>query len=488
MNKTLIIAFMILTQYFVNAQQTDFEIIMDTDYDEVPTIFKIDDTGNFVGLVRKAPPTDSVYIYNSFLYKIEPDGDTTSIMFHKEDTNFFFHNLERLNTEPKGFILIGYGYKYNESPNHPFTIFMRVDDDFNILWEKIYRFNYYYGGYTSKVMELTNGDIVYACAPELSSNMLIFKLSSAGDSLNYMAYSGNDAGEVWGLSYNYDSTAILVHTQWAHYVTGDNLCSIITLNNNLEQVNVQFYPEHHDTPYNAMPFENDQLLTGISEFIGHHTGEIERMISAYVLDSSLNVVHEVHLTNPDTNSSAAQTQCIDYYYDNCIYLGGNHNLQGLIGQQPNWFYVSKLNDTLGVEYEKYIGGDDYYVLFSVTAASDGGVLLAGTKQEVALTYFQRDGIIIKLDSVGCVTNVSDKKITISDAIVYPNPGSSFINIRTALDNCKFKLFNNMGQSVINKTVSGLETKINVNKLKKGNYFYSVTRNNKTVISGAWIKN
>jgi len=129
------------------AQEIGFEFYLETDYDEQPVDFTRSADGNFVGLVHKAPPTGGAYIYSSYLYSIGLDGDTMSIKFSKEDTIFRFNDIDRLSTNPTGFLLSGRGYKTGESPNHPFTIFRRINDDFETLWEKTYLFNNYFDQY-----------------------------------------------------------------------------------------------------------------------------------------------------------------------------------------------------------------------------------------------------------------------------------------------------------------------------------------------------
>lgn len=472
-----------------NAQQLGFEINLISDYDEKPTEFRLSNDGGFVGLVKKALPTDTGYIYDSYLYKIDITGDTMSIKYEKQDTLFSFYCIDKLQNEPSGFLLTGWGYKIGDDPNYPFTILRRIDESLNLVWEKTFYFNHFHSIYRSASLELVNGNILFACSPHLNSSMFIFKLTAQGDSLKYTSYWGDEAGEVWGLTYNLDSSNIWLHNKWAHYQgTGNQLVSCIVLNDKMEQIDVKYYPSNYDTPFNSMIYNDSTLLTGGSDNIPTPEGSKKKIV-AYLFDSSFNVINEVYLTHPDTTSRGAESHAIDFYYPNCIYLGGNHNLQGLTGSQPSWFYISKLNDTLGVEFEKYIGGDDYYWLYSVTAAADGGVLLAGTRQELSQVFTERDGYFLKLDSLGCITGFSENtKIKITEAIVYPNPGSDVINIRSALKGCTFHLYNTWGRQIVVKLMLGRITTINARGFKKGNYYYSVTQSNKTIISGTWIKN
>jgi hypothetical protein len=203
----------------------------------------------------------------------------------------------------------------------------------------------------------------------------------------------------------------------------------------------------------------------------------------------MEILHEILLTNPDTVSRAGETQGIDFIDPSCIFLGGTHNLQSFSGQYPSWMYISKLNDTLGLEYEKYIGGDAYYWLTSVTASPDGGVLLASTRQDFSPTFIQNDAIIIKLDANGNLTDLLEKEIIpISDAIVYPNPGNNAINIRTAMNDCTLLLFDSCGRKLFEKSINERITTIPMVNEPPGIYPFSLVKEGDIIISGNWIKN
>ena len=163
-------------------------------------------------------------------------------------------------------------------------------------------------------------------------------------------------------------------------------------------------------------------------------------------------------------------------------------MQGFSGSAPSWFYVAKLNDTLGLEFEKYIGGDYYYWLASVVAAKDGGVLLTGMRSEVNSPPFHSSAYIIKLDSTGCIVNLPENsKIQIRDAIVYPNPGGEHLLVRTALKNSIFYLYNLEGQKVITQPLNNHVTLVNTTSLSQGTYLYHIVKDNTVIESGKWIK-
>jgi len=129
-----------------------------------------------------------------------------------------------------------------------------------------------------------------------------------------------------------------------------------------------------------------------------------------------------------------------------------------------------------------------YMLFSVVATKDGGVMLAGTRAEVGAPNYYRDGYIIKLDSTGCFVGLSENSnIQIKDVLVYPNPGKEKLVIRTALKNCVIHLFDMKGLEVLNKPLTRHITEINTQLLTSGTYVYVVQQNKRIIDKGKWIK-
>jgi len=318
--------------------------------------------------------------------------------------------------------------------------------------------------------------------------MFLLKLSYQGDSILYHSYSGDSAGEIYSITYNFDSTSFLLHNEWGHTSSSSSSCSCIQINSSLEQTKVYFYDEYYGFPFTSKLLTDGTLLTAGSRKYFWPPDTYERQISVYRYDSVFNKLYSRYLTNPDTNSRAGESVSIDYYYPNCIYVAGTHNLQGLTGHQPSWYYVTKMNDTLGIEFEKYIGGDDYYVLFSVLATPDGGVLLSGTRAEVDAPSFHRNGYIIKLDSTGCITNLSENsKIQIKEVLVFPNPGKEKLIIRTALKNCILNIYNTSGIKLLTAPINNHINQIMTDWLPVGTYVYIIEQNKKVIETGKWIK-
>ena len=494
MNKSLRVIFiLIFSNLCLNlfSQNIQYEInIIDDNNDVFPGHFTRGLDNDIIGLVNKASYYDTLNpYYYSTLLKINAEGDTMSFRFDKTDTVYTYDNITTIYQDDPGYLLTGNGFHKDSSYLNKFCVFTRLDQDLNLVWEKVYSFGLiYWGGYYSRLLVLKDGSFLYCFCPGYTLYTGLFKLSASGDSLAYNYYESDSAGNVWGLTYSPDSLHYWVHTEFAHYYSGPQICSRLIIDTNLLQIGHDFFPAWLRAPFSVKMYYDGSLLVGGSTIINHPNNDDEFYISAHRLDTSFDIMYSQNFTDPDTNSRGAEIESVDYYYPGAIYVGGSHYLQGITGQDPNWFYLTRLNNTLGVEYEKYIGGDDYYWLTSVVATTDGGVFLAGTRETVGGVQLHRNGYILKFDSTGCQTKIPDgSMVQIKEALVYPNPGNDFFMVRTAKRECTLVLYNKLGCIVFEKKITSIISTFNVTSLAAGYYYYSIIQNNKCIDSGTWIK-
>ena len=458
--------------------QYGFEInINNENTDELPTNFVRNDNGGYIGFIN-------IGWNGGRLYSISANGDTLSVTISKKDTLFRVSSIIIPVVAPDyNYLLTCNGSIDTGSFNDLFTTFIAVDLELNVIWEKTYKFNFYYGISSSAIIQKIDNNFLYFCAPHGTNNMFLFEFSLYGDSLSYKSFIADSAGQIMDITYNSDSSNILLHTIYAHYDPMGPQSQCITLDSNWNQIKVREYPRWLRKPYTALLMQDGYIING-----GTYNESYNAIATAYkVKDDSLFTPEYINkLTNPDTNTFAADYQSVDYYYNGCYFVGGTINLEGTYN--PSWFYITMLNDTLGIEYEKYIGGDKHYRLSSVTASQDGGVLLVGTKQELGMNP-QTDVYIVKLDSTGYITGISGKSdnIIVHNAILYPNPGNNYFNIRTALKNCTLTFFNTAGIRVMETKLDELITHIETSYLPSGQYIYRITNKNKLVEAGTWIK-
>ena len=101
---------------------------------------------------------------------------------------------------------------------------------------------------------------------------------------------------------------------------------------------------------------------------------------------------------------------------------------------------------------------------------------------------ERDIYIVKVDSNGLITWTQEIPIDKPETMVYPNPGTNQLNIKTISNEIDFELLSINGQVVIRQMLYDNCSNINVESLKSGIYFYRLfDKKNKTVETGKWIK-
>lgn len=115
---------------------------------------------------------------------------------------------------------------------------------------------------------------------------------------------------------------------------------------------------------------------------------------------------------------------LDFEY---IYAGGIKNLEPFqwpFQHEPSWIRVNKLDAELNIIWEKFYGGDAYYHVNSVTATSDGGVILSGFKTYAGEAPLM-NLLVIKLKPDGTVSlDENPYAESLPKFIIYPNPATS----------------------------------------------------------------
>ena len=84
-----------------------------------------------------------------------------------------------------------------------------------------------------------------------------------------------------------------------------------------------------------------------------------------------------------------------------------------------------------------------------------------------------------------IPNESSGKI--KEVILFPNPGSSFIEIRTALKDVQLALYHVTGKCVLKKKIAMRQDRADVSALVPGIYFYRFSDQSRIIDSGKWIK-
>ncbi len=471
--------------------QNTFEINIGSEEQEYVFNFVLDDENNYVGIVTKTYPGSTMRL--SYLYKIGETGDTVSKLFSKPDTILTLRDIIIASKSPIEYLVTGTGYQKDSSSVFWYSYFARVDANLNIIWEKIYQLHdvhdYSSIPFYPNLLKLTEGGFLHACYLEPRHQMFLFKISDEGDSLAYRLYEGDSSGMVQDLTYNYDSTAYWLHTHFAHYDPSGPESQCITIDFNLQQTEVVYYPRWLSDHLAAKLLPDRNLVVG-SRYRGvsWDPAAYIHYVMAYKLDTGFNVLDSCYITDP-VPTTRTGSRALDFYNPDNIYMCGEDD--AALSTYPtsyNHIAIARMDQNLNLISEKYVGGDANYASASVVASPDGGVLLTCTRYDYLTQYNERDVYILKLDSSDfTVGNVEHKTPNILNAIVYPNPGSEVINIRTSIKNTHFELYDQQGQLVLDEQIKNLITPINVQHLPPGVYVWKISDNKFVYETGKWIK-
>ncbi|NQT76587.1 MAG: T9SS type A sorting domain-containing protein [Bacteroidetes bacterium] len=174
-----------------------------------------------------------------------------------------------------------------------------------------------------------------------------------------------------------------------------------------------------------------------------------------------------------------------------VYVGGTSNFDyanPFFSTFDSWFHLIKINPDITAIWEYWYGGDAYYHLYSILATSDGGCLMVGNRYDNEAQAMERDIFIIKVNSDGILVWTQEIPIAYQQTTIYPNPGTSRLNIKTYGNDLDFELANMNGQVLIKQLINNKTNTINTEPLKPGMYFYRlINKKDKTIETGKWIK-
>jgi len=197
----------------------------------------------------------------------------------------------------------------------------------------------------------------------------------------------------------------------------------------------------------------------------------------------------------DTVDHQAAWRGIDFKHPDTIFAGGTRNLSihnPYFASQPSWFVVFQTDSLLNMRWERFYGGDAYYVMTNLLATRDGGCLIGGSRFDyLNSTEPKRDVVLFKLNKSGLITSLPEvgTGFQMREALVYPNPGGNEMHIRIAMQHpvARFLLFDAQGRLVLEQALEGTTHAINTSMLQNGTYVYKLISQTGLNESGRWIK-
>ena len=227
---------------------------------------------------------------------------------------------------------------------------------------------------------------------------------------------------------------------------------------------------------------------------------------AYPVNNPTHTIKTMILETLDSNF-----QVIDYkywYHDSITYfktsmrnaLSVNNNGNYFIGgtlflnnhiSPDSGLLIVKLDSNLNTLWERHIECTAKTIdLYNMLPTNDGGLLILYSEQ-VSLTGAQQlNSRLVKIDSTGEITSISEFKIPIQRIMpqVFPNPASSELNISLKSHKIKsLKIIDILGKEMLSKQINAQHTKLDVSELANGVYLIEGITNENKHFSDRFIK-
>ncbi|MDY0103319.1 MAG: T9SS type A sorting domain-containing protein [Lentimicrobium sp.] len=216
-------------------------------------------------------------------------------------------------------------------------------------------------------------------------------------------------------------------------------------------------------------------------------------------DYNYNLINSIEIPNANGNTDTLAT-CGDakntLVMDSVIYTMGAYNFHAWeypFQQGPSWIFINRINKNFELIDQHFYGGDAFYFPFDMKGTKDGNVMVIGSRYDSqAIPHlYQKDIFVLCVNNEGLIVNIDQpNEPKTQEAIVFPNPGSNYLQVKLAVQhkNAKIRLFDTNGRAMLEKEVSCDEERVSTTHLRTGTYIYSITAKGKVIGQGKWIKN
>ncbi len=368
-----------------------------------------------------------------------------------------------------------------------------IDSILNLQWEKTYPLPENYKTTSVRFIPTNDGNAVILYGLTLGNwdnAFLLFKITLDGDSIKSSFFGPNHA-TIFDIEENPNTSDLIVPV--IGFATQTNTPGqIMVFDSSLYLRLIDSTPENVSNGSSIKILDDEHYFLAGNK--SYPFNEESYNIALLLMNYQNNSLNSVAVGRAgDTIELGAAYQTLDFKYPGNIYIAGNSmtQLSGYMSYLSTWFLLSRFDSDLNLYWTKYFGGDACYVLQSVTATSDGGAIVAGTRFDyLNHPENQLDVYVLKIDSTGLYTNVDEEKpVPVHDAIVYPNPGSDYLVVQSGPQVCGafFRMYDMQGRLVMEQRLTSTLLRLSTNTLAAGTYPWQIIFNNKAIESGKWVK-
>ncbi len=233
----------------------------------------------------------------------------------------------------------------------------------------------------------------------------------------------------------------------------------------------------------ARPLPNGRMvLAGATRPVN----ELYRSV-VQLTDSTLNEVyaqffpaHEHFIDHPGV------VRCLDMNADNELFFGQTENLDaGFTTAEPGWpsaVRVYRFDEDLNITGSYLIDGfadSSYYLLRSVRATADGGVLLTGSVADARMNPAdtRTKAWVAKVSAADLTMGIPDTRE--KQGWLFPNPATDGFRIELArpVNNAQLRILDIQGRVVQERSINGIGWNVDTRGLSAGDYIVHLVDSN-----------
>jgi hypothetical protein len=158
--------------------------------------------------------------------------------------------------------------------------------------------------------------------------------------------------------------------------------------------------------------------------------------------------------------------------------------------KPSQLMISKTDQYLNDQWITLYGGDRYYAATTIVSTSDGGCVLIATCNDTINHAGKRNILVLKLDSSGSYTNVSELELSTSIIRVFPNPANDIINVDIGYGMRlpgRITVYNGSGNEILQESIKSEIFSISIKNLRSGIYIIKIVDNRNRTVMSKFIK-
>ncbi len=474
----LILAITFLLIYHASFSQSTFEYRLSDSTDNIAKCVLETTSGKFI---LNSVKIDEQGSRNVQLLKLDHSGTLIDTkIFNYQGKSCGFDQLLQLN--PNLFLLTGYIIDGDTVK----LWFWKMDSLFNEIQSRVIQLgNFSYS--IARVKRDSEGNIL--CFGLVSDsinhhNAFIYKLSENGDSLRFKVFTSHHAFGVFDVLEKPGNQGYIYVVNG--FGQGGGLLDLDTL------FEIQ---NQHPVPSGIFNFTDLRWINPNTFFL---TGEKENMstgkknIGVQVLDTNYAVIHVKFLGESDTTHYfPGIRKNLDFVDLHTTYVGGTSNFEPWpFAIVDCWYYLTRLDTTLNIQWEKFYGGDANYTLYGITATRDEGCLMFGTFYNNNPEVLKRDIYVVKVNKDGVLVS-TDGNLSklVQEAILFPNPGSEYCIALLGAQHpsATLRLYDMSGAIIFSREIRQQQTKIDLPGLAKGIYPYRFECGGRIIGSGKWVR-